>query len=115
MMRLVDKDETTILQSPEELRNRVNITSDFQALQFVRLRTAIEYVTCWNDQILEVQSFDEASAADDSNSEKPKTGKEAQWDIPSGEYAVLSPEAYKLGGFEPARVSKTKKGYKIER
>jgi hypothetical protein len=101
------------LTSLAQLRGLVRIANADQALTFVRLRTSKDYCYDWRQSILEIVSSDHAKEIDFKD--RSALTHMARQDTVSGHYAVLSPHAFRSGGFSAPIVSQVPGGFRITR
>lgn len=101
-IRLTTPDKTVILDSLAPLRGCVQISTVLDALHFVRLRTDPDTVFCWPGSIEQEVTLYKAPGVSSAFSG-------------SGEWAVLSPQAYSVGEFSAPKARPIKDGFTIVR
>jgi len=105
-----------ILHSLNQLKGLVNITTERQALAFVRLRTSRRFTYEWggtSNVIEEIVSCDQI--ADKRYVSTEVEGVDDYSGLRSGFQSVLSTRAYKIFPNEPVMYNKTANGFTITR
>ncbi len=99
------------LRSLVQLRGLVHINDAATALRFVRLRTSRDYCYSWRTRSTpqEIVSFHQCALPEFNDTGSAKT----RWE--SGTYGVLSDAAYRIGRFEPPKVTPARGAYRIVR
>jgi len=107
--------------SLSHLRGLVYVPDQATVLSFVRLRTGPEYEFCWPQAAFEITRHQPPSVAAGAGASRD-TGLPFAQDSPepptfdgSGIHGELSPEAYRVGGFQPTTVIKKPTGFVITR